>query len=142
MNELSRAATVRIVHQRAHFCCEYCQTCQQIMGQAMHIEHIEPNGDNSLDNLCLSCPSCNLSKAKATSAPDPSSGEIVRLFNPRTQIWQEHFEWIEDGIMLRGLTEVGRATIERLKINLPRIVDARRVWVEAGKHPPNLIQQS
>ncbi|KAB2834856.1 MAG: hypothetical protein F9K48_05450 [Candidatus Brocadia sp.] len=34
----SWAATVRLVHERANYCCEYCQTSQEIIGQAMHVE--------------------------------------------------------------------------------------------------------
>jgi hypothetical protein len=91
---------VQLVHERAKFCCEYCQTCQLIIGQAMHVEHIIPDGGDILDNLCLSCATCNLSKAKATAAPDPVTGQTISLFNPRTQIWSEHFRWIEDGIRI------------------------------------------
>lgn len=36
----------------------------------------------------------------------------------------------------RGLTPTGRATIERLKINQDRVVDARVLWVFLGVHPP------
>jgi len=137
MNDLSWADIVRRVHQRAHFLCEYCQTSQRITGQAMHVDHIDPNGDDSLDNLCLACGNCNLSKARATSAVDPATGEAAALFNPRTQIWSEHFEWTADGTRLKGLTATGRVTIERLKINQDRVVDARVLWVYAGVHPPN-----
>jgi hypothetical protein len=106
------------------------------MGQAMHVEHIHPNGSDDLENLCLSCPSCNLSKASATSAPDPETGEPVSLFNPRTQSWSEHFEWIQHGQIIRGLTSTGRATVVRLRVNQPRIVEARSIWILAGVHPP------
>lgn len=41
------------------------------------------------------------------------------------------------GERLQGLTAVGRATIERLKINQTRIVTARRLWIRMGVHPPN-----
>jgi HNH endonuclease len=136
MRELSWAETVRRVHQRADNRCEYCQTAQRVMGQAMHVEHIHPDGPDALENLCLSCPSCNLSKAQATSAPDPETGETVPLFNPRIQIWSEHFEWIHNGQVLRGLTPTGRATIVRLRMNQPRIVEARSIWILAGIHPP------
>jgi len=136
VSELSWAATVRLVHERAGFCCEYCQTCQEIIGQAMHVEHIDPNGSDDPDNLCLACANCNLSKAQATTATDPDTNEVVQLFNPRQQVWLEHFRWIEGGLRLEGLTPVGRATIIRLKINMDRIVNARAVWIIAGAHPP------
>jgi len=136
MNDLSWAEIVRHVHQRANFRCEYCQTSQRVTGQAMHVDHINPDGDDNLENLCLACGNCNLSKARATSAPDPETSHSVSLFNPRTQIWTEHFEWMADGTRLNGLSPTGRATIERLKINQDRVVDARVLWVFAGVHPP------
>lgn len=130
MSELSWAQTVHRVHERANYRCEYCQTCQRVCGQAMHVEHIDPNGTNDLDNLCLSCPSCNLSKAKATFALDPTSGMAVRLFNPRRDRWEAHFEWADGGAVVVGITAVGRATVERLKMNQERIVTARRIWIK------------
>ncbi|MBL8155859.1 MAG: HNH endonuclease [Anaerolineae bacterium] len=136
MNRLSWAEITQRVHQRAGFQCEYCQTGQRVTGQAMHVEHIHPDEGDDLGNLCLSCASCNLSKAQATSAVDPETRELVPLFNPRQQVWSEHFEWTQGGTLLRGRTAVGRATVARLRMNIPRIVQARKVWVRAGEHPP------
>jgi hypothetical protein len=102
----------------------------------MHVEHIDPNGSDHPDNLCLSCSSCNLSKARATSALDPATGTMEALFNPRSQNWSEHFEWREGGKRIRGLSPIGRATAARLKMNLLRIVEARTIWIIAGVHPP------
>lgn len=102
----------------------------------MHVEHIIPDGGDDLQNLCLSCPNCNMSKAQATASPDPESEEVIPLFNPRNQAWSAHFEWIQNGEIIRGLTPVGRATVVRLRMNRPRIVEARSIWVLAGVHPP------
>ena len=101
----------------------------------MHIEHINPSGGEQSDNLCLACPNCNLSKASATTAEDPETGKEASLFNPRDQVWDEHFEWEDDYALIRGLTSIGRATVARLKMNRPRIVLARKRWVLAGLHP-------
>lgn len=136
MNELSWTAIKRIVYERANRCCEYCQTCEKNIGQPMHIEHILPSGGDTLDNLCLSCASCNLSKALAVTEVDPITNTVVSLFNPRTQLWNQHFRWIEGGLRLDGLTATGRATIIRLKINQERMVAARSTWLTAGVHPP------
>lgn len=135
-DSLSWAETVRIVHTRADYCCEYCRTCQKVCGQAMHVEHIIPSEGNSLTNLALSCASCNLSKAKAITAQDPVSEANVALFNPRVDTWKEHFEWVEDGALIVGKTPIGRATIERLKMNIERVVTSRKIWIKAGEHPP------
>lgn len=136
MSEPTWAATRRFVHERAQYRCEYCQTAQLIIAQAMHVEHIDPHGGNHPDNLCLSCSSCNFSKGQVTVAADPQTGVQVPLFNPRTQLWAEHFVWLENGKRILGLTAVGRATIIRLKMNIKRVVDARAIWVSAGLHPP------
>lgn len=102
----------------------------------MHVEHIIPSEGNSLTNLALSCASCNLSKAKAITAQDPVSEANVALFNPRVDTWKEHFEWVEDGALIVGKTPIGRATIERLKMNIERVVTSRKIWIKAGEHPP------
>jgi 5-methylcytosine-specific restriction endonuclease McrA len=125
------------VHERAAYRCEYCQTAQRVIGQAMHVEHIIPDGGDAPDNLCLSCPSCNQSKGRAIRAIDPEIGEEIPLFNPRQQIWAEHFQWIENGTVIQGRTPTGRATVMRLKMNQLRLVEARIIWVFAGVHPPD-----
>ncbi len=131
----SRQTIRESVHNRAGGCCEYCQTGEINIGQAMHVEHINPAGGDNPNNLCLACPNCNLSKATAVTAADPNTGEEVPLFNPRTQIWDEHFEWGDNHAMIRGITLIGRATATRFKMNRPRIVLARQRWVQAGLHP-------
>lgn len=64
------------------------------------------------------------------------TGEVVRLFNPRHQLWLEHFAWAETGDYIAGLTPVGRATVVALNLNRPSLVKARRAWVSVGWHPP------
>lgn len=136
MNDLSWAATKQLVHERAHGCCEYCQTAEENIGQTMQVDHIDPHGGDGLDNLCLACWNCNSHKHTATTAPDPESQLEVALFNPRTQVWADHFEWVDNSTRINGLTPCGRATIIRLKMNRPAIVVARQRWVTGGFHPP------
>ena len=50
------------------------------------------------------------------------------LFNPRFQMWSDHFEWIDNDIRIKGKTATGRSTILRLKMNQERLVRARRNW--------------
>jgi len=102
----------------------------------MQVDHIDPQDEDELENLCLACWNCNSSKHRAVSAFDPQTNEIVALFNPRQQQWSDHFEWIENAIRVQGKTPTGRTTIERLKMNRPRLVIARLRWVKAGYHPP------
>lgn len=136
MSDLSWNELRQKVYERAKGCCEYCQTCDANTGQTMHVDHINPKGLDSLENLCLACSNCNASKHKAIEAIDPDTGKLVLLFNPRSQIWAEHFEWLEGGILLNGLSDIGRATIIRLKMNRQTIVGARERWIKNGFHPP------
>jgi hypothetical protein len=103
------------------------------------IDHIVPEahgGTSDEENLWLACPMCNSHKADRQEAVDPESQGTVPLFNPRAERWDEHFEWVEAGAIIRGKTPKGRATVTALQMNHPDIVAARRLWVIAGWHPP------
>jgi hypothetical protein len=129
----------RRVAEAARFRCGYCLTSQRIIGPLLEIEHIVPEtkgGISEEENLFLACPMCNSHKSDRIDAVDPESLVDVPLFNPRTELWSEHFEWIEDGTVIRGKTSKGRATVAALKMNHPDIVAARHLWVRAGWHPP------
>jgi hypothetical protein len=141
MSSLSWEQTRQKVYERAGGCCEYCQTCEVNIGQTMQVDHINPKGDDTIDNLCLSCWNCNSSKHKAVTAFDAEVGQHVPLFNPRTQRWAEHFEWIANATLVYGLTATGRATVERLKMNRPAMVVARQRWVGSGFHPPKATSE-
>ena len=107
----------------------------------MTIDHIQPQsqgGRTIYDNLCFACRRCNEFKGARTAAIDPLSGEPSRLFHPRRDLWPEHFEWEETGVLLVGLTPIGRATILALQMNNPVIAAARRRWVAVGWHPPDV----
>jgi hypothetical protein len=135
---IPRALRERIAAE-AGYRCGYCLTDQRISGAQMHIEHLVPRargGGSEPANLWLSCAWCNSYKGTQTEAVDPDTGDLVSLFNPREQRWAEHFVWTDAGVRILGLTPVGRATVEALRINNPYIVPARRLWVVAGWHPP------
>jgi hypothetical protein len=134
------AAALRLrVAETARFRCGYCLTSQLIIGPLLEIEHIIPEakgGTADEDNLFSACPMCNSHKTDRIEAVDPESNLSVPLFNPRADSWEEHFEWIEKGTVIRGKTPRGRATIVALNMNHPDVVAARHLWVIAGWHPP------
>jgi hypothetical protein len=67
------------------------------------------------------------------SGIDPKTGLLTRLYHPRQDQWSEHFQW--RGAMLTGLSAIGRATIDVLKINVPDRVITRQLAIEAGLFP-------
>ncbi len=129
----------REVAAQARYRCGYCRTSETITGTPMEIDHYVPEsrgGRTTEENLWLACSLCNRHKAHRTTAEDPASGQTVPLFNPRHQVWEEHFTWVDSGTRIAGLTATGRATAQALALNRPVLVLARRRWVEAGWHPP------
>ena len=133
------AALRREVRTRARSRCEYCQTAEWLSGIRGEVDHIIPRsqgGPTTGANLCLACVSCNGHKQSQTHARDPESDVEVTLFNPRQQLWREHFAWSEDGTLIQGLTPCGRATVVALQLNHALIVAARSIWASIRLHPP------
>lgn len=119
--------------------CGYCQSDELLTGIPLSTEHIIPiaaGGQTVRENLWRSCRPCNEIKGARTHADDPETGESILVFNPRTQHWNEHFRWSQDGAVMLGRTPIGRSTIQALQLNRPMLVSARRRWVVAGWHPP------
>jgi hypothetical protein len=86
--------------------------------------------------LALACPTCNYYKLDRTQGLDPATRNVVRLFNPRSDVWDEHFAWTADRRTLIGLTPRGRATIAELRMNHPELhLRARAIWFKAGLLP-------
>jgi hypothetical protein len=105
----------------------------------LEIEHIIPKargGSNDETNLWLSCGLCNRYKGLQTSGIDSVTDEEVILFNPRNQLWTEHFQWNLEGTHIVGISPVGRATVAALRLNNELAIIVRRNWILAGWHPP------
>lgn len=136
MSDVSASLHAEVV-LRAGNRCEYCRLSQLGQEAAFHIDHVIPRaagGPTEADNLALACVSCSLRKWARLTAPDPDSGAEVPLFNPRTQVWEEHFRW--DGERGVPLTATGRATVAALALNRPLILAIRQEEAARGRHPP------
>ena len=126
------------VTARARGCCEYCRSQDRFSTHSFSVEHILPRsrgGTLTLDNLALSCQGCNNHKYIRTDAQDPISGVTVPLYHPRRDAWDEHFVWSDDYSLVIGISPVGRATVEALRLNRPGVVRLRRLLFEIGEHP-------
>ena len=118
--------TTLFVRTRAREHCEYCRLPQRHYTELFQVEHIVARchgGGDELGNLALACRHCNLHKGPNLSGIDPESSELTRLFNPRTDTWEEHFT-IERGVV-RGRTAIGRATAYVLNMNTERRIELR-----------------
>lgn len=129
------------VKNRAGGVCEYCRSQAAYSSQPFSIEHIFPSskgGKTALENLAYSCQGCNNHKYTATEGRDLVTREIVSLFHPRKQKWDEHFVWNNDFTLIIGITPTGRATVELLQLNREGCVNLRRALYALGKHPPKI----
>ncbi len=132
------------VRQRARFLCEYCHSSEEASAAQFAIDHIQPRslgGKDEPENLALACQRCNGYRYNFITGIDPMTQEVMPLFNPRQQVWSEHFVWTIGGLNIKGTTPTGRATCIRLDLNDEfhnggSIVKARRLWMKGGWHPP------
>ncbi len=129
----------RLVGARAQFCCEYCFSPAYYCPDPFELDHIEPvskGGETDVNNLAYVCSGCNGYKYNLSMAFDPGTGEFVPLYNPRIDEWSKHFCWDEGFVHILGISPTGRATVARLRLNRPHVINLRRLLIEAGEHPP------
>ncbi|HEY3856970.1 MAG TPA: HNH endonuclease signature motif containing protein [Verrucomicrobiae bacterium] len=127
----------QFIRNRATFRCEYCHFREEdIPLWPFHIDHIisqQHAGPTEVENLAWACQRCNLCKGTNLTGFDPESGQIVRLFNPRSQAWEEHFQ--SKGHLIIGQTPIGRATIFLLQMNCPARQELRGELIALGVWP-------
>ena len=139
-SERPTPAVRRQVIERAQGCCEYCFAQRRFSSDPFSVEHVVPrsrSGGSELGNLALACQGCNNFKYTHLSGVDPVSGAEAALYNPRADIWSEHFAWNDLYTEIMGLTARGRATVLRLRLNRPELVALRKILAAAGLHPPD-----
>jgi HNH endonuclease len=137
------SATLRqLVSQRAAGACEYCRIHQTFSIYSHEIDYVialKHGGESTDDNLVLACLPCNRHKGSDLTSIDPLTGVITPLFNPRTQIWSEHFQFESGSIV--GITAIGRTTVFLLQMNEPNRIQLRQALVAQGLYPhlpPNI----
>lgn len=137
MSYVSAKLRQKIVEQAKNR-CGYCLGEQRYIFAVLEIEHIYPQalgGETVEENLWLACPLCNSYKGIQISAIDSVTKRKTSLFNPRKQVWKNHFK-IVDGIKIVGKTATGRATVEALQMNNDVAITVRKNWLIAGWYPP------
>jgi hypothetical protein len=96
-----------------------------------HVVARKHRGKTTSENLALACLYCNSYKGPNLSGVDPDSDDIVPLFNPRKQVWNEHFAF--DGPRIIGKTPIGRTTVEVLKMNNDEALSVRENLIRERK---------
>jgi hypothetical protein len=97
------------VSERAGHRCEYCRAPEAIFNLCFEVEHIMPlsrGGTDEVDNLALACRACNLHKASHLTVESDEDPTPVRLFHPREDHWEDHFQVDQETGSILGLTPI------------------------------------
>jgi HNH endonuclease len=119
------------VAQRANNCCEYCLLPEDIALYPFEIDHIiaiRHAGETILENLAYCCSRCNRNKGTDLATILQEQNLLVRIFNPRLDVWEEHF-YVLDGV-IHPNSNIGEATIKLLNFNTSERVIGRKIWFQ------------
>jgi hypothetical protein len=90
------------------------------------------------ENLAYACLPCNRRKGSDIASIVPETGELVRLFNPRTDRWRDHFGLlllVPSGITILSSTPIGKVTAQLQGMNdSPRLLE-REALHQIGRYP-------
>lgn len=87
-----------------------------------------------MENLALACQPCNRNKGSDLGSISLNSGKLIRFFDPRNDIWTEHFQIQKNKI--KPISEIGKVTEKILKLNSEERVQERLGLIEIGHYPP------
>ena len=120
------------VADRAKQLCEYCLSAEADTFYGCEVDHIislKHGGSTELDNLAYACAFCNRAKGSDIGSIS-TDGEFTRFFNPRTDIWAEHFRL--EGAMIQSLTTIGEVTARILLFNDSARMHEREEMIRFG----------
>jgi hypothetical protein len=123
-----------LVTERARRRCEYCLVHEDDAGFPHQIDHVisrKHGGSSGIGNLAYACIVCNRYKGTDIASID-RSGRPIRLFDPRRDSWDEHFEL--DGPVIQPLTAIGEVTARLLRLNAAERVIERRLFQALGSY--------
>jgi HNH endonuclease len=123
-----------IIANRAQFKCEYCLLPEKVSFYNFQIDHIislKHGGNNDLENLAYCCPDCNYYKGTDLGSVI-NDGKLIRFYNPRTDIWSDFFEIVNDVILSKN--DIGKVTEKIFKFNdIDRLI-FRKELIQLGHY--------
>jgi hypothetical protein len=128
----------RLVARRADFLCEYCLIHESDTFFGCEVDHIlseKHGGPTQEHNLSYACLFCNRAKGSDIASLSPDSGSLVRFFNPRIDLWADHFELDSEGIVITPRAEIGEATVRIFGFNRAERLLERSALKLVGRYP-------
>lgn len=121
----------QLVRRRSGGRCEYCHLPEAVSPIRHVCDHVVARqhlGPTTADNLALACVFCNRYKGPNLAGIDQQTGALTRLFNPRSDRWDDHF--ILAGAVIAGRTDIGRTTVQVLTMNDPAMTAIRQTLID------------
>ena len=134
-SEVSEALRLRVA-DRAYHVCEYCLVHEEDVYHGCEVDHIQSAkhaGATVPENLAFACFHCNRHKGTDLGSVSARTGTLVRFYNPRTDRWNDHFQW--NASRIEPLTDIGEATARLLEFNQPERIAFRKLLAETGRYP-------
>ena len=126
----------KLVAESVENLCEYCLIGEgdTFLGcQYEHIISVKHGGPTTAENLAYACAFCNRQKGSDIGSIVWETGEFVRFFNPRTDLWHEHFRL--EGAQIAPLTAIGEVTARILGFNSADSIQERQSLIEQELYP-------
>jgi len=125
------------VASRAENICEYCLIHEDDTFFGCEVDHIisiKHSGLTEPDNLAYACVLCNRNKGSDAGSILPQTGEFARFFNPRRDLWVDHFQL--NGSIILPITDIGKVTTQILNFNDNCRILEGQALIEIGRYPP------
>jgi len=136
MSSYINTALRQLVAVRAEHLCEYCLIHEDDAFFGCEVDHIiseKHGGQTGAENLAFACAFCNRSKGSDAGSLIAATGVFVRFFNPRSDLWAEHF--VLDGVTFVALSDVGEVTVRILGFNNSERLFERQMLQVIGRYP-------
>ena len=130
------AETRRLVIGRAGRCCEYRLIHEDDMYFGCEVDHVvsEKHGGLTVaENLAYACLVCNRYKGSDLGSILVPAGDLIRFFNPRIDVWSDHFSL--DGVLIKPLTAIGQVTERIFRFNAMERLMEREALRAIGRYP-------
>ena len=126
----------RLVAARAGNRCEYCRLYEEDALFAYEVDHIisiKHGGVTVESNLAYACMICNRQKGSDLGSIDWHTGQLVRFYDPRKDLWTEHF--MLEGARIKPLTLIGEVTSRIFDFNSDERLLERQELISLGRYP-------
>ena len=117
-NDYISAKVRSLIAERAGYGCEYCLINEIRNGLACEVDYIvgiKHSGQTELINLAYACFNCNRNIGSDIGSIHWPTNQYIRFFNPRTDLWSEHFRFEKQYIV--ASTDIGWVTERIFRFN-------------------------